>query len=51
MAPIDKELQDEIKKGVSLTKVDEADLLRREEEKKKRMEELEKVKAALGQKD
>ncbi|MFX1280178.1 MAG: hypothetical protein ACFFA3_12235 [Promethearchaeota archaeon] len=51
MAPIDKDLQDEIKKGVSLTKVDEADLLRREEEKKKRMEELEKVKAALGQKD
>ncbi|MFX0029351.1 MAG: hypothetical protein ACFE8B_09085 [Candidatus Hermodarchaeota archaeon] len=51
MAPIDKDLQDEIKKGVSLTKVDEADLRRREEEKKKRMEELEKVKAALGQKE
>ena len=51
MAPIDKELQEEIKKGVSLDKVDEEDLRKREEEKKKRMEELEKVKAALGQKD
>ena len=51
MAPIDKELQDEIKKGVSLEKVDEADLQKREEEKRKRMEELEKVKAALGAKD
>lgn len=51
MAPIDKELQDEIKKGVSLTKVDEEELKRREEEKRKRMEELEKVKAALGQND
>ena len=51
MAPIDKELQDEIKKGVSLEKVDEADLQKREEEKRKRMEELEKVKAALGAKE
>ena len=51
MAPINKELQDQIKKGVSLDKVDEDDLRRREEEKKKRMEELEKVKAALGQKE
>ncbi|MFX1417404.1 MAG: hypothetical protein ACFE9N_00645 [Promethearchaeota archaeon] len=50
MSPIDKELEDEIKKGVSLQKVDEAELKRREEEKKKRMEELEKVKAALGEK-
>jgi hypothetical protein len=50
MAPIDKDLQDEIKKGVTLEKVDEAELKRREEEKKKRMEELEKVKAALGEK-
>ncbi|MFX1328071.1 MAG: hypothetical protein ACFE91_08010 [Promethearchaeota archaeon] len=50
MAPIDKELQDEIKKGVSLQKVDEEELKRREEEKKKRMEELEKVKQALGEK-
>ncbi|MFW9936276.1 MAG: hypothetical protein ACFFC1_16285 [Promethearchaeota archaeon] len=46
--PIDKELQEEIKKGVSLQKVDEEELKRREEEKKKRMEELEKVKQALG---
>ena len=50
MAPVDKELQDEIKKGVSLQKVDEEELKRREEEKKKRMEELEKVKEALGEK-
>jgi len=46
--PIDKELQEEIKKGVALQKVDEDELKRREEEKKKRMEELEKVKQALG---
>lgn len=50
MAPVDKEMQEEIKKGVSLSKVDDADLKAREEEKKKRMEELEKVKAALGEK-
>lgn len=48
---MDKELEDAIKKGVSLQKVDEEELRRREEEKKRRMEELEKVKAALGQKD
>ncbi|MHA2007138.1 MAG: hypothetical protein ACXABO_08455 [Promethearchaeota archaeon] len=51
MAPIDKDMQEQIKKGVALEKVDDAELQRREEEKKKRMEELEKVKAALGQKD
>ena len=50
MPPVDKELQEEIKKGVALQKVDEAELKRREEEKRKRMEELEKVKAALGEK-
>ncbi|MFX1592267.1 MAG: hypothetical protein ACFFCL_06190 [Promethearchaeota archaeon] len=50
MAPLDKELEDEIKRGVTLQKVDEAELKRREEEKRKRMEELEKVKAALGEK-
>ncbi len=50
MAPIDKELQEEIKKGVSLQKVDEEELRKREEEKKKRMEELEKVKQALEEK-
>ncbi len=49
MAPVDKEMQEEIKKGVSLAKVDEGDLQKREEEKRKRMEELEKVKEALGQ--
>ncbi|MHA1490144.1 MAG: hypothetical protein ACTSRI_10885 [Promethearchaeota archaeon] len=47
--PLDKELEDEIKKGVSLQKPDEAELKAREEEKKKRLEELEKVKQALGQ--
>ena len=51
MAPIDKELEEEIKKGVSLEKVNEAELKRREEEKKKRMEELEKVKQALEGKE
>ena len=50
MAPVDKEMQEEIKKGVSLAKVDETELQAREAEKKKRMEELEKVKAALGEK-
>jgi len=50
VAPVDKEMQEEIKKGVSLEKVDAADLQKREEEKKKRMEELEKVKEALGSK-
>ncbi len=50
MAPVDKELQEEIKKGVSLQKVDEEELKKREEEKRKRMEELEKVKEALGNK-
>jgi len=50
VAPADKELQEEIKKGVSLQKVDDEEMKRREEEKKKRMEELEKVKEALGDK-
>ena len=50
MAPVDKEMQEEIRKGVSLEKVDAAELQKREEEKKKRMEELEKVKEALDQK-
>jgi hypothetical protein len=49
VAPVDKELAEQIKKGVSLDKVDDADLKRREEEKAKRKEELEKVKAALGE--
>ncbi|MCK4285735.1 MAG: hypothetical protein KAX18_06015 [Candidatus Lokiarchaeota archaeon] len=50
MAPVDKDMQEEIRKGVSLEKVDAAELQKREEEKKKRMEELEKVKEALGSK-
>lgn len=48
--PIDKELENEIKKGVSLQKPDEEDIKRREDEKKKRQEELDKVKQALGDK-
>ncbi|MFW9770584.1 MAG: hypothetical protein ACFFFB_19200 [Candidatus Heimdallarchaeota archaeon] len=48
--PIDKELQNEIKKGITLQKVSEDELRKREEEKKKRMEELEKIKEALGEK-
>jgi len=50
MAPVDKEMQEQIKKGVSLDKVSDEDIQKREEEKKKRMEELEKVKAAIGDK-
>jgi len=50
VAPVDKDMAEEIKKGVSLEKVDAAELQKREEEKKKRMEELEKVKEALDQK-
>ncbi len=49
MAPVDKELSEQIKKGVSLEKVDEAELKRREEEKAIRKAELEKVKQALGE--
>ena len=45
------DLKEQIKKGVNLQKVDEADMKQREEEKKKRMEELEKVKQALGATD
>ena len=50
MTPVDKELAEEIKKGVSLEKVDEADLKAREAEKEKRRQELEKVREALGDK-
>ena len=50
MAPVDKEMQEEIKKGISLNKIDDAEMKAREEEKQKRMEELEKVKAAIGDK-
>lgn len=50
MAPVDKELAEEIKKGVSLEKVDEAELKKREEEKEQRRQELEKVREALGDK-
>jgi hypothetical protein len=41
----------EIKKGVKLAKPSPAELKRREEEKKKRLAELEKVKAALGEQE
>jgi hypothetical protein len=51
MTPLGDELKEEIKKGVSLQKVDEEDMKKREEEKQRRMEELEKVKQALGAKE
>ncbi len=47
---MDDELKDAIKKGVSLDKPDDAEMKKREDEKKKRIEELEKVKDALGEK-
>ncbi len=50
MPQLDNELKDAIKKGVSLEKVSDDEIKKREEEKKKRMEELEKVKEALGEK-
>lgn len=50
MTPFDNELKEEIKKGVTLQKVDEEEMKKREEEKKKRLEELEKIKKALGDK-
>ncbi|MHA1723590.1 MAG: hypothetical protein ACTSXH_01950 [Promethearchaeota archaeon] len=50
MSPIDKELEEEIKKGVSLQKPDEEELKRMEEEKKKRLEEVKKLKDALKDK-
>ncbi len=51
MTPVSNELKEDIKKGVTLQKVDEDDMKKREEPKKKRMEELEKVKQALGATD
>ena len=51
MTPLGAELKDEIKKGVTLQKVDEEDMKNREAEKKRRMEELEKVREALGAKN
>lgn len=49
MPQLDDELKDAIKKGVNLASPDDAEMKRREEEKKKRMEELAKVKKALGE--
>lgn len=46
--PLDKELSEQIKSGVSLAKPDEAELKAREEEKKKRAEEIAKLKESLG---
>lgn len=48
MPALNNELNDAIKKGVSLEKPDAEELRKREEDKKKRMEELEKVKQAIG---
>jgi len=50
VAPVDKEMHEEIKKGISLSKVSDEEVKKREEEKQKRIEELEKVKAAIGDK-
>jgi len=50
MPELNNELKEAIKKGVSLEKPDPEELKKREEDKKKRMEELEKVKEALGEK-
>ena len=47
--PLDKELAEQIKKGGNLQKPDDSELAAREAEKKKRADELEKVKAALGE--
>ncbi len=49
MPQLDNELKEAIKKGVPLEKPDPNELKKREEEKKKRMEELAKVKEALGE--
>jgi hypothetical protein len=49
MPQLDNELKEAIKKGVSLEKPDPNELKKREEQKKKRMEELAKVKQALGE--
>lgn len=51
MPVLDDELKKAIKEGVSLEKVDQDELKKREEEKKKRLEELEKIKQALGAQD
>jgi len=48
MPALDNELKDAIKKGVSLEKPDAAELRKREEDKQKRLEELDKIKQALG---
>ena len=50
MPQLDDELKEAIKKGVSLEKPNPEELQKREEEKKKRMEELNKIKEALGEK-
>ncbi|MHA1292174.1 MAG: hypothetical protein ACTSQJ_05840 [Promethearchaeota archaeon] len=51
MPQLDDELKEAIKKGVTLEKVDESELKALEEERKKRMEELQKVKEALESKE
>ncbi len=49
MPALDNELKDAIKKGVSLETPDADELRKREEDKQKRLEELEKIKQALGE--
>lgn len=45
------DLKKEIEAGAKLAKVDEAELKKREEEKRKRLEELQRVKEALEKGD
>jgi len=49
MPALDNELKNAIKNGVSLEKPDAEELRKREEDKQKRLEELEKIKQALGE--
>lgn len=51
MTPLGDELKEEIKKGVTLQKVDEEDMRKREEERQRRMEEIAKIKEAYGAED
>jgi len=47
MSPIDKELEEQIKKGVPLAKRNEEEMKKMEEEKKKRLAEIEALKKQL----
>ncbi|MHA1525552.1 MAG: hypothetical protein ACTSQD_00855 [Promethearchaeota archaeon] len=49
MPALNNELKKKKKKGVSLEKPDAEELRKREEDKQKRLEELDKIKQALGE--